>query len=205
MKTCIKLVAMMLMLTAILMFISLVAGCSSVKLAKKSTRYKASFVGPTVYLVISHMPTSVEVLSSSSPAGPFLPVDELAGTNVDALSETQSMQFYEVKVTSASAAFAWSPSGDTNILGYNLYAGGQSGVYTNKFTFGTNLVETITITNPPPILYVAATAYTSTEESMFSNETTYQLQNPQLTLHSQFNQSYGTKSTSTYKKMGDSH
>jgi len=57
---------------------------------------------------------------------------------------------------------AWLPSTDTNVVGYNVYYGGASGVYTNK-------ISTVNTTNTivPDLIegttyYFAATAYTAT-------------------------------------------
>src|SRR5260221_5561852 len=70
-----------------------------------------------------------------------------------------------------SVTLAWLPSTDTNVVGYNVYYGGASGVYTNKIstinttnTIVPNLIEGTTY-------YFAATAYDSNGvESPFSNE-----------------------------------
>jgi Fibronectin type III domain/Bacterial Ig domain len=73
-----------------------------------------------------------------------------------------------------SVTLAWQPSADTNVVGYNVYFGGASGVYTNKISAAgatnaviSNLVQGATY-------YFAVTAYdVSGAESPFSNEASY--------------------------------
>ena len=71
---------------------------------------------------------------------------------------------------------AWTASISTNVVGYKIYYGPASGVYTNTVAVGnttnaavTGLVEGVTY-------YFAATAFDdSGVESQFSNETSYSL------------------------------
>ncbi len=73
-----------------------------------------------------------------------------------------------------SVTLAWQPSSDTNVVGYNLYFGRASGVYTNKISTvnTTNIVVSGLVEGAT--YYFAATAYdNSGAESPFSNEAVY--------------------------------
>jgi hypothetical protein len=53
---------------------------------------------------------------------------------------------------------AWSPSLDTNVVGYNIYYGGLSGNYTNKINAGKGTNITISGLVAGATYYFAATA-----------------------------------------------
>ena len=69
---------------------------------------------------------------------------------------------------------AWVPSADSNVVGYNLYCGGASGIYTNIIRGVNTTNTTISGLVDGATYYFAATAYDSSGvESPFSNEATY--------------------------------
>jgi hypothetical protein len=57
-----------------------------------------------------------------------------------------------------SVNLAWSPSLDTNVVGYNIYYGGLSGNYTNKINAGKGTNITISGLVAGATYYFAATA-----------------------------------------------
>lgn len=67
---------------------------------------------------------------------------------------------------------AWDASPSSDVAGYRVYQGAQSGLYTNSVDVGPLLTATI---NPAPgTNFIAATAYaTNGLESVFSNEILY--------------------------------
>jgi len=73
-----------------------------------------------------------------------------------------------------SVNLAWSPSPDTNVVGYNIYYGGESGIYTNKVNVPNGTSVTITGLVAGATYYFAATAYDALgDESAFSGEISY--------------------------------
>ena len=73
-----------------------------------------------------------------------------------------------------SVNLAWSPSLDTNVVGYNIYYGGVSGNYTNKINAGNGTNVTISGLMAGATYYFAATAYDAqSNESVFSSEISY--------------------------------
>jgi len=67
-----------------------------------------------------------------------------------------------------SVTFGWNPSTDTNVMGYNIYYGTASGVYTSKVSVGN--VNTATVTG----LVVGTTYYfAATTFDAFNNESAY--------------------------------
>ncbi len=77
------------------------------------------------------------------------------------------------------ANLTWSPSPDTNVVGYAIYYGGASQTYTNTVVAGNTTNLTITGLTPGGTYYFVATAYDADgNESPFSNEATYSV--PQL-------------------------
>src|SRR6516165_5355750 len=61
----------------------------------------------------------------------------------------------------ANLTLAWDPSTDPTVVGYDVYYGGASGVYTNMIDVGTNTTVTISNLVPGATYYFAATTYTA--------------------------------------------
>ena len=73
-----------------------------------------------------------------------------------------------------SVTLAWIPSADPSVVGYNLYYGGASGVYTNTIQAANSTNAIVSGLVDGATYYFAATAYDSTGlESPFSNEASY--------------------------------
>ncbi len=73
-----------------------------------------------------------------------------------------------------SVTLAWMPSADASVVGYNLYYGGASGVYTNTIHAANTTNAIVSGLMDGATYYFAATAYDSSGvESPFSNEATY--------------------------------
>jgi hypothetical protein len=71
-----------------------------------------------------------------------------------------------------SVQIAWNPSPGTNLVGYNLYYGGQSRTYTNHLALG-NVTNASFSGAPGAIYFFVVTARDSAgDESVPSNETT---------------------------------
>jgi hypothetical protein len=71
----------------------------------------------------------------------------------------------------ASVTLTWSPSIDSTVVGYNIYYGVASGVYTHSNNVGNVTNFTITGLADDTTYYFAATSYDSNGvESNFSNE-----------------------------------
>ena len=88
------------------------------------------------------------------------------------------MQF-RVLAQSQGVVLAWNPSVDTNVVGYNIYYGGVSGVYTNEVMVGNVTTATITGLTPGATYYFAATTIgAGSVESPLSNQTTYTVPSP---------------------------
>ena len=74
----------------------------------------------------------------------------------------------------SSVTLNWAPSSSPGIAGYNIYSGGVSGIYTNKFAAGNATNATLANLVVGSTFYFAATAYDSAgNESAFSNEAVY--------------------------------
>jgi hypothetical protein len=74
----------------------------------------------------------------------------------------------------ASVSLGWTPSSDTNVVGYNIYYGTASGNYTGKVTVADVSSVTIPNFNGGDTYYFAATAFDSAgDESDFSTETQF--------------------------------
>jgi hypothetical protein len=70
-----------------------------------------------------------------------------------------------------SIALAWNPSTDPNTVGYNIYYGGTSGVYTNSVHISNANAVVISGLMPGATYYSSATAVSASgAESSFSNE-----------------------------------
>lgn len=73
-----------------------------------------------------------------------------------------------------SVILAWSPSLDTNVVGYNIYYGGAGGDYTNMINIGKVTSTTISGLTAGVTYYFAATAYDALgDESAYSAEISY--------------------------------
>ena len=78
--------------------------------------------------------------------------------------------------TAGSVMLAWNPSISTNVVGYNIYYGPASGVYTNSISVAGATATNATITGlvQGAMYYFAATASDALgNQSPYSNETTY--------------------------------
>jgi hypothetical protein len=74
----------------------------------------------------------------------------------------------------ASVSLAWSQSSDTNVVGYNVYYGTASGVYTNNVTVGNSPNATISNLVPGITYYFAAAAFDALgNQGALSNETQF--------------------------------
>jgi hypothetical protein len=74
----------------------------------------------------------------------------------------------------ATVSLGWSPSSDTNVVGYNIYYGTSSGDYTSEVAIGNVSVITVSNLTFGATYYFAATAVDSAgNESGFSNEIQY--------------------------------
>ena len=74
----------------------------------------------------------------------------------------------------ASVTLAWTPSPDASVVGYRLYWGASSRVYSNSVTVGNVRTSTIPDLGMSTFYVFAATAYDSSGvESEFSNEVAY--------------------------------
>lgn len=80
------------------------------------------------------------------------------------------------KARAAYIVLNWSASASTNVAGYNVYYGTNSGNYPYKINVGSS--TSVTISNLPPGItyYLSATAYDALgNESAFSSEISYLL------------------------------
>lgn len=76
----------------------------------------------------------------------------------------------------SSVILEWDPSPDTTVVGYHLYYGVASGVYTNTIDAGTNTSVTVPGLVGGVTYYFAVTAYDIYGlESAFSNEISYKI------------------------------
>jgi hypothetical protein len=64
-------------------------------------------------------------------------------------------------IRAQSVSLDWNASTDTNVVGYNVYYGPASGVYTNETDVGTNTVTTISGLEEGQTYYFSVTAYNS--------------------------------------------
>ena len=80
----------------------------------------------------------------------------------------------EASLSAATVTLAWTPSTDTNVVGYNVYYGTASGDYTNLVSTANTSTSVIPNLTEGTTYYFAATAYaTDGSESPFSNEANY--------------------------------
>ncbi len=89
-------------------------------------------------------------------------------------------------VQAINITLAWNQSPDPIVVGYNIYYGGASGVYTNKVSTGNTTSVTIPDLIPGNTYYFVATTYTVTDmESMLSSEVAYMVPTPARGMTSQ--------------------
>jgi hypothetical protein len=73
-----------------------------------------------------------------------------------------------------SVTLTWSPSPDTNAVGYKIYYGGASQAYTNTVALGNVTNVTVSgLTEGATYYFAATTVSAAGTESIFSNEATY--------------------------------
>jgi hypothetical protein len=90
------------------------------------------------------------------------------------LSGCAAMFMQCAALASQSVALAWNPNPDTNAVGYKIYYGSTSHVYTNSVSVGNVTNATIAGLLDGTTYYFAATTYdASGVESDFSNEASY--------------------------------
>jgi hypothetical protein len=78
-----------------------------------------------------------------------------------------------------SVTLAWNASTDPIVVGYNVYYGGASGVYTNEVNAYSVTNITLSGLTPGVTYYFAATTYAASGlESPFSSEVSYLVPNP---------------------------
>ncbi|MGC8490569.1 MAG: InlB B-repeat-containing protein, partial [Syntrophobacteraceae bacterium] len=68
------------------------------------------------------------------------------------------------------AVLAWNASTDSSVIGYNVYVGTQSGNYQTPINAGNNTTYTVTGLSDSQTYYFAVTAYSSSQESPYSQE-----------------------------------
>ena len=74
----------------------------------------------------------------------------------------------------AQLALLWDPSGDSDVVGYNVYYGTQSGHYTTEVNAGNTTTYAVSNLQAGSTYYFTATAYDSYGyESAYSNELSY--------------------------------
>ncbi len=73
-----------------------------------------------------------------------------------------------------SLTLAWNPSPSPDVVGYNVFVGGESGIYTNEISVGNTTSVTLSNLIPGGTYYFVVTCYDNTgEESPPSNEAVY--------------------------------
>ncbi|HTV62744.1 MAG TPA: fibronectin type III domain-containing protein [Verrucomicrobiae bacterium] len=73
-----------------------------------------------------------------------------------------------------SVTLKWSPSTATNVVGYDIYYGGENGEYTNEVAVGNVTNASVSGLIEGATYYFAAKAYNASGvESPFSNQTSY--------------------------------
>ena len=82
--------------------------------------------------------------------------------------------FEAIAQTNSTVAVAWNPSPDAAVIGYRVYQGGASGVYTNSSDVGDVTNATISNLTPGVTYFTAVTAYDGTGlESFYSTEISF--------------------------------
>jgi Fibronectin type III domain len=76
----------------------------------------------------------------------------------------------------ADVSLSWDPDSDPSVVGYRLYSGTTSGVYTQTMEAGSATSMIVSNLTPGRTYYFAVTAYTSSfAQSGFSNQVSYQV------------------------------
>lgn len=161
--------------------------------APKVAKFKAVPATNVIFMVVQKQPPSVEYLACSFIPTTFTvyqstnrslaltnwPVFKLV-TNVTTIpvGMTGGTNYYYVKTTSTNytnnVTLAWNESTDPTVVGYNIYYGTTSGVYTSVLTAGNSTNLMVTGLVPGVTYYFAATTYNSSGvQSPFSNEVSY--------------------------------
>lgn len=73
-------------------------------------------------------------------------------------------------VFAAGVRMSWNPNQESNLLGYNVYYGTVSHVYSSSINAGTSTAVEIGDLQPGQTYYMAVTAYNAGGESEFSDE-----------------------------------
>ena len=85
-----------------------------------------------------------------------------------------ALEYWGTNSLLGTLTLAWDPSTDPSVVGYRLYQGGESQVYTNVVDVGAANTTTITGLAPGATYYFALTAYDANDfESAFSGEISY--------------------------------
>jgi Concanavalin A-like lectin/glucanases superfamily/Immunoglobulin domain/Fibronectin type III domain len=85
-----------------------------------------------------------------------------------------AMVFPASALATQSVTFAWDPSADPNVVGYNIYYGTTTHVYTSKVSVGNVTTATISGLVEGTTYYFAATTYDAlNQESALSDEISY--------------------------------
>jgi hypothetical protein len=80
---------------------------------------------------------------------------------------------------SYSVTLAWNSSPSTDVIGYHLYYGTASGIYTNDIVLGNGTTVTVSGLSSGGVYYFAMTAIGADgQESVLSNETSYRRELP---------------------------
>ena len=74
------------------------------------------------------------------------------------------------RAATTQAVLAWNASTDSSVIGYNVYVGTQSGIYQTPIDAGNNTTYTVTGLSDSQTYYFAVTAYSSSQESPYSQE-----------------------------------
>src|SRR5947209_11633535 len=78
-----------------------------------------------------------------------------------------------VQAALADATLAWDPDNNPSVVGYRLYAGTSSGVYTQTVEAGNNTSLVVSNLRAGSTYFFAVTAYTTSAESPRSNEDSF--------------------------------